>query len=337
MGSEHLFLLSLMTILSLFFIHDKLMSQTLTTVHYRPASQIPGSFNKLMFSEVTLMGQFNYPNLGNHTSTWCKEWSRVFHKDNIIMAMPEGTEIKPNIATCSVMKYPNEEKPGFVTPYTNLAKVIRKVSHQSKGLLYVHDDLMVTRNLLQKILDNEKRWIACKHGKGIKIYLNGTISNYNVRKWSYWKFCELKFMKLIGNPQMKTYLQNSESSGVPFLRVELGQSDMLYLSLHSAEVTDAFLVLLDLFGKYDLSLECALPTAVSLIQQRFTIERHEALLCTDFKDEGIKTRGYTTRGTREMVTNCLIENRTYEVFHPLKLSTFTDWSEFFGYLVLGQG
>ena len=107
-----------------------------------------------------------------------------------------------------------------------------------------------------------------------------------------------------------------------------GQSDFLYVSLHSAEQTEAFVKLLELFGKHKFTLECAFPTAVSLIQQRFKIELYEARVCTDFK---------SNRGTPKMVKNCLNDNLTYEVFHPLKVSKYGNWSQIFKYFVLGQG
>ena len=326
-----LFLLSSMTFLTGFFNYYELMLQS-TTIHNRQTPQYPGMFTKVMFNEITLMGQFNfrYPNSSIRTSIWCGEWSRVFLEDNIIIAIPEESKIKPNRINCEVMEYPNVKRPlpGFVSPYTNLATVTRKVSYRSKGILYVHDDLMVTRNLLQRILNNGKQWIVANwwHRK-IKIYLNGNVSK--PPKEPFWSNCCRPILrKLISNPKLATYLQKSKSSGLPFLQVGWGQSDMLYLSLHSAEITNAFLVLLDLFGKQELFLECAIPTAVSLIQQRFKIQLHEAPQCTKWD---------ATRGTRGMLTKCLIQKKqTYEFFHPIKLSAFTDWSEYFRYLVLGH-
>ena len=47
-----------------------------------------------------------------------------------------------------------------------------------------------------------------------------------------------------------------------YIVMNWGHSDFLYVSLHSAEQTEAFVVLLELFGKHKFTLGCAFPTAV---------------------------------------------------------------------------
>ena len=173
-------LMSIMALLTLFFMNENLiktpetqafmkMLLTLkTNNHDRPRAMQDVPFGPLKFTKITLMGQFNYGDLD--PSTWCREWSRVFPEDNIVIAIPEGAKIKPSATACKMMEYANPKVtnpggvnyskgriPGLLTPYTNLAKVIRHVLHESKGILYVHDDLLVTKDLLQKILDNEEQ------------------------------------------------------------------------------------------------------------------------------------------------------------------------------------
>ena len=244
-----LFVLSIMAFLPLLFIDDVLES-----INYRPKSQIPGLFSSLMLTEVTLMGQFNFPDLENYTKTWCQEWSRVFPQDSIIIAIPEEAK-KQHAQTCDVMGYPinqREINPGHVTPYTNLARVMRKVSNQSKGILYVHDDLMVSKNLLQKIRDNGKQWISIKKYPGkVEVYLNGSSNDIGGVSdgWMWWNGCESTVREVFASPQIVDYLKKNEK-GEQYLEGFRGSADMLYLSLHSEEQTEAFLVLLDLFGKH---------------------------------------------------------------------------------------
>ena len=232
-------LMSIMALLTLFFMNENLiktpetqafmkMLLTLkTNNHDRPRAMQDVPFGPLKFTKITLMGQFNYGDLD--PSTWCREWSRVFPEDNIVVAIPKGAKIKPNATACKVMKYAypkvtipgrvkkakaKERIPGLLTPCTNLAKVIRHVSHESKGVLYVHDDLLVTKDLLQKILDNEEQWIQTyhKHGK-VEIYLDGPAkdvnSNYSQRRkrWGWWNDCESKIRKLLQYPEMGPYLK----------------------------------------------------------------------------------------------------------------------------------
>ena len=245
------------------------------------------------------------------------------------------------------MKYKKETRPGYVRPYTNIARVIRESFRQSKGLLYIHDDLLITKNLLHKIMENGEQWIATRgHGGGYgqgEIYLNGN-SSEPTKFWPWgryqWGQCEPKFTNIVQHPGLASYLKKSERNGKLFLEVSFGQSDMLYLHLYSAEQTEAFLDLLDLFGEHDLFLECAIPTAVSLMQQRFQMKIYAAPLCTEL----VAWRKRTIGGTKEMVMNCLTdENQIYEAFHPIKLSKWNgmetgygNWSQLFNYLVLAQ-
>ena len=106
----------------------------------------------------TLIGQFNYP------STFYSEWSGIwseFTKD-IVIATPENIT-HPNYDTGGrrifgrFMKYQDDH--GFTSPYTNMARVIQENNH-SMGYLYIHDDMMFSGSIFEKLGGSE--WIVTK-------------------------------------------------------------------------------------------------------------------------------------------------------------------------------
>ena len=266
---------------------------------------------------TTLMGQFNY--ISSNISVWNRMWSKQI-KD-IVIATPIDTPIQ-NLTLSQYMFYQGDR--GTHSPYSNMAKVIKE-NKNICGLLYVHDDLLITGSIFHRLGGNE--WISTVGNpdhQNIRVYQNGTFFSNNSKimnnRWVHWKGCHRKFMKMFRDERLESYLRISEHGNV-FLQVRTGQSDMLYAFLPSSEQTNAFLELLDLFTQYKVYLECAIPTAMSLMQERFGIKTHNAPLCTDWSD--------LRRKPNKMIEKCLKNGDSYEIFHPVKISQVPNWTQYF--------
>ena len=316
----------------------------------------------------TLIGQFNYP------STFYSEWSGVwseFTKD-IVIAIPENIT-HPNSDTGGnrifgrFLKYQDDQ--GFISPYTNIARVIQENNH-SMGYLYIHDDMMFSGSIFEKLGGSE--WIMTKdHSltadarvpnhtmyynitKNItysttsmnKLYKNGTLFSERAifyKKWTHWAGCQKAFVGMFDDKRLKPFLSRTEDSNDPFLSIKTGQADMLYFHLPSTEHKNAFLGILDLFSEHKLFLECAIPTAVSLMQTMFGFQTHRADLCSVWgslreKHNKIGPKVYS-KLVREMIQMCVSRNFSpvhlqkdnFEIIHPIKISKLDNWKQYFHY------
>ena len=277
------------------------------------------------FSNIVLMGQFNYIN--NNISTWSDTWSQYFK--NIVIAAPKNTS-KQELKFGKYMFYESDK--GYFSPYVNMARVIKE-NEDIRGLLYVHDDLLISSSILRKIGGAE--WILTDYDKNdnsIKVYQNGSfISNHSQifsghkyfrKAWPAWKQCHGNLTNMFNDQRLTPYLSESKS-GNPYLTARFGPSDMLYTFFSSKEHKNAYLEIMDMFTEHDLFLECAIPTAVSMMNKRFGIKVHSALLCTDW---------HNLRGNVKMIKKCVKEG-SYEVFHPIKISQHQNWRNYFDYLI----
>ena len=169
--------------------------------------------------------------------------------------------------------------------------------------------------------------------ESVKIFQNGTfISDYRDvfsghkyfrHVWGAWKQCHNSFMNMINDPRFQPYLSEPKSEN-SFFNASFGPSDMLYVYFDTDEQRSAFLDLVDLFAENKLFLECAVPTLISLMRQRFKIKVHVAILCTDW---------YELRGNaKKLIGTCLKKGR-HEIFHPIKISENSDWSRIFNNVI----
>lgn len=134
---------------------------------------------------------------------------------------------------------------------------------------------------------------------------------------SHWDLCSAQFSNLVTDVRLEPFW-DAALVGDGSLLGTVGQSDMLYVSLHNATHTAAFLTLLDLFAEHSLFLECAIPTAVSMMRQRFGVITYNGHLCTEW---------YSSKRSdpATWVSDCPPGS---EVFHPIKLS-LPAWSNYF--------
>ena len=99
-----------------------------------------------------------------------------------------------------------------------------------------------------------------------------------------------------------------------------GQSDMLYAYL-PREQKLAFLNLLELFSEYKLFLECAIPTAVLMMQEKYDIRLKSIPLCTFWN-------GFRGK-PKEMIKKCGKDIVIHGASHPIKISFDHDWVQHF--------
>ena len=103
------------------------------------------------FNSTILLGQFNYKS--NHLKEWSECWLKTKSFDKIIIAVPNSTSDIRN-EMIDLISYRDDK--GYVSPYNNIGKVIRK-NQYVKSLLYVHDDLLISKSILDKVGRTE--WI----------------------------------------------------------------------------------------------------------------------------------------------------------------------------------
>ena len=279
------------------------------------------------FSSVILMGQFNYIQSNKNISTWSDTWARYIK--NIVIATPINTP-KVDLKFGRYMLYEGDK--GYFSPYINMGRVIRD-NENIQGILYVHDDLMISGSTLRRIGGSE--WISSdfdKNNNSIIVYKNGTFASnsrdifsghkYFRTSWPAWTQCHSNLTNMFNDQRINPYLSEATSDN-PYLTARFGQSDMLYAFFSTTEQRNAFLELLDLFAEHNLFLECAIPTLVSMMKKRFGIEVHTAKLCTDWHD---------LRGHLGMIKKCQ-KDGDYELFHPIKLNRHRDWSHYFDYVM----
>ena len=277
------------------------------------------------FNEVTLMGQFNY--ISKNVSNWSNIWSD--HIRDIVIATPEGTPVE-NGTLGRPMFY--KQDGGHTSPYINILKVLKE-NNSVNRLLYVHDDLLLTKSTLRRI--GRQAWISTLYIQPsgsesdtiITLYRNGTSYKHDsslfLDNWMWWPGCRNAFMKMFNDTVVKPYIQKSNTDE-DFINVRFGASDMLYLTLMTPEQRLWFIYILELFKKHSLFLECAVPTAVYWMKTRFKIDVYNANLCTDWGD--LRT------APDQMIEKCINEGN-YDAFHPVKIGREGNWSAYFNYII----
>ena len=276
-------------------------------------------------NKVTLMGQFNY--ISKNVSTWSNNWSE--HIKDIVIATPEGTPIE-NDTLGRPMFYKKDN--GFTSPYTNILKVLKENDNVDR-LLYVHDDLLITKSTLRRI--GRQPWVSTLYIKPkelesnniITLYRNGTSFKHDsssfLDNWVWWSGCRNAFMNMFDNTVVAPYLEKSNTDE-DFINVRIGASDMLYLTVLTLEQRLWLIDILELFAKHSLFLECAIPTAVFWMKTRFKIDVHNANLCTDW--------GGLRGVPGQLIDHCNNEY-TYDAFHPIKIGLVGNWSDYFNFLI----
>ena len=228
---------------------------------------------------------------------------------------------------------------GFYSPYINIAKILK--ASDASGVLYIHDDMLITSSLRRKL--GKTDWIITPDFNSqahdiIKIYKNGTISTNNTfMYWFHWNSpytvgtthhagCQRTFIDIMNDPDVSPFLYESSSEDA-FINVQFGQSDFLYAYFQNNQQKEYFINILGVFAKHKLFLECALPTAVLMMKEKFGVNIYDATLCTRY----VHDMGNARSDPDTLIQSCENEkdhtNRNrYEAYHPIKLSKDSNWS-----------
>ena len=301
----HIFI-SIQIILFLLFI---------VNLNFRPPSKPSPKLRP--YSNFIVLGQFNYPS--DNISTWKRSWSKFVNPNRIIIAAPKAQSENPNFDPSQTKYMLYESDLGYVSPYINIANELRE-KDDATGILYVHDDMLLSSSVLRKIGGIE--WLATNvNAEKFAIYENSTSESVENAPtwWGHWQGCLAAFLKMFNDQRLKPYKHKSSDQSL-FINVKQGASDMLYAYL-PREQKRAFLNLLDLFAEHNLFLECAIPTAVSMMQEKFGIRLQSIPLCTDW--------GELRNKPKEMIEKCEKENAVHQAYHPIKISFNHDWAQYF--------
>ena len=272
-------------------------------------------------NRVLLLGQFNYPTKQVLLKTWRARWATVFPIDNIWTAYPSSD----NDTTLDAHVLRHKSDRGFYSPYLNLARmIIEAESLGMRGVLYAHDDKILTKTFLQHVASGDEK---CPLMGTFQIPKNSTHriiqwrrdrqlpENYP-RKWTHWKNCRKAFVKMTWDKRLTPFFD--AAGGV--LPIAQGASDMAYVDTRNSSRNAAMRRLLEIFGDYQLFLECALPSALSIVSRLYEVGYHQVSLCTNWEPD---KRPHPERWA------CMNDTtRTFEAYHPLKLSR-GHWTMFF--------
>jgi len=91
----------------------------------------------------------------------------------------------------------------------------------------------------------------------------------------------------------------------------------LYVNIVNRTQMTAFTMLLKIFALHKLFLECAIPSAVAIMQEKYAVRVHWAALCTNWGFE----RPYPS------MWSC-IKDESHDAFHPIK-SSDSMWMHYF--------
>ena len=310
---------------------------------------------------LTLMGQFNYNSSSNDITTWFNSWSQIIESKDIIMAVPDcESQNYPKMSPSSYLCYKSDM--GFYSPYENIAKILKMAESKSFGILYVHDDMLITSSLINKIEKINWAMVQPSH-RVIKMYKNGTIFGMengtkstdddckimqngkmvplrNCHKIGFWQFwpwhdrvpgylksklsdyvgCHTTFINIMKDPDITTFLHKPKNED-PYINIQFGQSDLLYAFFPNAMQKEYFIKILDLFSKHRLFLECAIPTAVLMMKQKFGVSIYNPRLCTKWT--------WMREKPESLIRHCARKGHHHEAYHPFKPSRSRNWSMYF--------
>ena len=238
-------------------------------------------------NHTVVMGQFNTRLRSATVAAWASAWSRLRLVDDVFVAVPISTTGAPVPWTPAdleadlspypagkglyVLTYPGDG--GVISPSANLAFVIRTVGAAARGVMYVHDDMLVASSIIARL--GNDAWITNNRRSTLRLYPNGSVVGL-APGWMHTPACEAGFARFARSPTAKPLLNAS-----PFLVVGGGRADFLYVTTTSDEQVRILLRLLDGVVQARLFLECALPSVVEIMERLFDVPVYAAKLAQD--------------------------------------------------------
>jgi len=285
-----------------------------------PALQLAGTLpNSIPLASTTVLVQFNYNTNRRESERSANMWSKLCSLSNVILALPRSDptvagriggadEIRPNPGNPEslfrIVRYTGDK--GFYSPLHNMIKVIRE-STATTGVLYVHDDMLLSASLLSEIETTED-WIATIEPDTsvvpFQLLRNGTLTGpLPPTSWWWTTRCMSKFGELVRDPRLQRFWGTEMG-----LDLKVGPSDMLYVSTKNRTQMHDFTAILEIFAQDELFLECALPSAVAIMQQKHGVRVRLVQLCT----------AWNTSDRNNPDKWPCIQDKAYSAFHPVK-------------------
>jgi hypothetical protein len=239
---------------------------------------------------ITLLGQFNWDTSEQKLEVWASAWSGLVQ--HLHPYVPNATIAK------GVTRYTGDR--GYVSPYKNLAAELRGTA-VGEAVLYAHDDLLVAPDTVKSF---GTAW-ASMPPRAFPWPTKGNLT------WNWWGVCSESLKRIIAAGTVESLINTPLVLEGSHSILAFGQSDMLYVMNNNATITAMFCDILDAFAEHKLFLECAVPTALRIMQQQYGVAVRNLTLCTDWG----QYRGNMTTAP------CYAENN-FDVLHPVKNANF---------------
>ncbi|GFH56576.1 hypothetical protein CTEN210_13052 [Chaetoceros tenuissimus] len=312
---------------------------------------------KRRFRNVAMMGQFNYPTPARDVIFWAQKQKETF--DTVTAAGPFSDDVAKVLKESDLdfIQYEQEEHPGFIKPYENLASMLMRYKDSSKieGVLYAHDDALLNFSSLSQGMypfpseqmlgtfeyrnyhdyDSLEMWSEERRmyrQQTFRIYQNGTFGNLDLndkthkdldslltvhKKWYNEKYNECTKGQM-SLTKDPAFARFLDKDDNSFLVPRFVQSDMLFVPTAFAEY---FIEGAELHKRHNIWLECAVPNIVDMIHQQNqeSFSLREIDLCTDFNED---TDGFRN-DSKKLIDYCRSKDdrkgRAYGMFHPVKM------------------
>ena len=310
---------------------------------------------KRRFRNVAMMGQFNYPTPARDVIFWAQKQKETF--DTVTAAGPFSDDVAKVLKESDVdfIQYEQEENPGFIKPYENLASMLMRYKDSSKieGVLYVHDDALLNVTSLSQGLypfpseqmlgnfeyknyhdfDSLEMWSDKRRmyrRQTYRIYQNGTFGNLDLNSETHGHLDSLLTAHKNWYNQQYDWCTKGQISLTKdpafarfldkdddsFLVHHYAQSDMLFVPTAFAE---HFIEGAELHKRHNVWLECTVPNVVDMIHQQNekSFSWRKIDLCTEFKNNNIRIDG------KKLIDFCMSKDeangKSYGTFHPVKM------------------
>lgn len=295
------------------------------------------------YDNVVLLGQFNFNTPASRVKFWVKRWREVFR--HVEVRGPLDATTLANLRHSGTKAFTAEADSGWYSPVKNLAESLRfHAKDPTKcGVLMVHDDLLVNTTYLNALgFPSDSTIVAQYPSTNVTtpfatFYPDQTfkVPNNDTRipskrykdtlpDWPWWSTIVPNITRAVEGAPGREVFANRDG-GMDFFGY--GQSDFLYVPIIMA---DKFASHAEWMVENEIMLEVAMPTIVARLQNQFTINVEEALLCTEW-DYAIRDK------VQKWLPKCY-NMGPHGTYHPLKLSSLeeTKWSGLFDKIVKGK-
>jgi hypothetical protein len=179
------------------------------------------------YSDVALVGQFNYNTETRYVRHWVEKWSELFRI--VQVRGPFNSTNLAELKRSGIDAYVSADDAGYSSPMKNLGDSLRTFSDKSgiKGVMYLHDDLLLNLthlvelgfpgdNLLTQappevmerpylLFNNHSKYRRFDRLKFHNASDNG--GGARLKGWRWWKFCISSFAEAAKDHRADNYVR----------------------------------------------------------------------------------------------------------------------------------